>query len=169
MRRRKFIAALGGAAFAGPLSAEAQQPAGIPRVGLLMGSTPSTEAALLGAFRGGLEKLGYIDGETIRIELRYAMGQSDLVVTLARELAALVPSVIACVGRQETMALQAATRTIPIVFIHVNDPVEQGFVASLARPGGNTRDLPRCRLSSIRNGYSCCTKLCPRCRSQRFW
>jgi putative ABC transport system substrate-binding protein len=138
VRRRKFIAALGGAAFAGPLSAEAQQPAAIPRVGLLMGSTPSTEAALLGAFRGGLEKLGYIDGETIRIELRYAMGQSDLVVTLARELVALAPSVIACVGRQETMALQAATRTIPIVFIQVNDSVEQGFVASLARPGGNT-------------------------------
>jgi putative ABC transport system substrate-binding protein len=103
-----------------------------------MGSTPSTEAASLGAFRGGLEKLGYIDGETIRIELRYAMGQSDQVVNLARELVALAPSVIACVGRQETMALQAATRTIPIVFIQVNDPVEQGFVASLAWPGGNT-------------------------------
>src|SRR5438270_565813 len=65
-------------------------------------------------------------------------GQPDQVVILARELVALAPSVIACVGRQETMALQSATRTIPIVFIQVNDPVEQGFVASLARPGGNT-------------------------------
>jgi len=138
MRRRKFIAALGGAALAGPLPALAQQPPGIPRVGLLMGSTPNNEAMTLDAFRGALEKLGYIDGETIRVELRYAMGQPDQVVTLARELVALEPFVIACVGRQETMALQAATRTIPIVFIQVNDPVEQGFVASLARPGGNT-------------------------------
>jgi putative tryptophan/tyrosine transport system substrate-binding protein len=136
MRRRKFIAVLG-AALAGPLSAAAQPKAGIPRVGLLMGSTPSTEAATLGAFSGALEKLGYIDGETIRIELRYAMGQPDRVVTLAHELVALAPAVIACVGRQETSALQAATRTIPIVFIQVNDPVEQGFAASLARPGGN--------------------------------
>src|SRR6516164_8001386 len=66
------------------------------------------------------------------------MGQPDRFATLAQELAALEPSVIACVGRQETSALQAATRTIPIVFIQVSDPVEQGFVASLARPGGNT-------------------------------
>jgi putative tryptophan/tyrosine transport system substrate-binding protein len=103
-----------------------------------MGSNPCTEAATLGAFRGALEKLGYIDGETIRIEPRYAMGQRDRVVTLAHELVALAPSIIACVGRQETMALQAATRAIAIVFIQVNNPVEQGFVASLARPGGNT-------------------------------
>ena len=66
------------------------------------------------------------------------MGQPDRFATLAQELAALKPSPIACVGRQETAALQAATRTIPMVFIQVNDPVEQGFVASLARPGGNT-------------------------------
>jgi ABC transporter substrate binding protein len=67
------------------------------------------------------------------------MGQPDGLASLARELVALAPPVIACVGRRETAALQAATRTIPIVFIQVNDPVEQGFVASLARPGGNTR------------------------------
>ena len=66
------------------------------------------------------------------------MGQPDRFATQAQELAALKPSAIACVGRQETAALQAATRTIPIVFIQVNDPVEQGFVASLARPGDNT-------------------------------
>src|SRR5205807_10672935 len=97
-----------------------------------MGASPSDEAAKLDAFRGGLEKLGYVDGQTIRIELRYAMGQPDRFAPLARELVALTPAVIACVGRQETTALQAATRTIPIVFIQVNDPVEQGFVASLA-------------------------------------
>jgi len=137
MRRRSFLAALVCAALADPIAAAAQQPAGVPRIGLLMGSSPSREAPKLDAFRGALEKL-YIDGQTIVVEVRYAMGQPDRFATLAQELAALKPSAIACVGRQETAALQAATRTIPMVFIQVNDPVEQGFVASLARPGGNT-------------------------------
>jgi putative tryptophan/tyrosine transport system substrate-binding protein len=118
MIRRGFLAALVSAALVGSTAAAMAQPSTkVPRVGLLMGSTPSTEAATLDAFRGALEKLGYIDGETIRIELRYAMGQPDRVVTLAHELVALAPAVIACVGRQGTSALQAATRTIPIVFI----------------------------------------------------
>jgi ABC-type uncharacterized transport system substrate-binding protein len=103
-----------------------------------MGANPSDEAEKLNAFRGALEKLGYADGQTILIEVRYAMGQPDRFDSLARELVALATAVIACVGRRETTALQAATRTIPIVFMQVNDPVEQGFVASLARPGGNT-------------------------------
>jgi putative tryptophan/tyrosine transport system substrate-binding protein len=138
VKRRSFFAALGCAALAGPIAAFAQQPTGIPRIGLLMGSSPSVEAARLGAFSEGLKKLGYVDGETILIEPRYAMGQPDRFGSLARELVALAPSVIACVGRQETAALQAATRTIPIVFMQVHDPVEMGFVASLARPGSNT-------------------------------
>ena len=138
VKRRRFLAALGGAALVGPIGAAAQQPAGIPRIGVLMGSSPSVKAAGLAAFREALEKFGYIDGQTILIELRYAMGQPDRLSSLARELVALAPSVIVCVGRQETTALQAATRTIPIVFRQVNDPVEQGLVASLARPGGNT-------------------------------
>src|SRR5262245_38779251 len=138
MRRRKFLAAVGGAAVAGPMAAVAQQPAGLSRIGVLMGSSPSDEATKLDAFRGALEKLGYIDGETILLEALYAMGQPDRFASLARELVALAPPVIACVGRREAAALQAATHTIPIVFMQVNDPVEQGLVASLGRPGGNT-------------------------------
>jgi putative ABC transport system substrate-binding protein len=138
MRRRRFLAVFGGAALVGPITAGAQQPAGIPRIGVLMGADPSDEAKKLDAFRGALEKLGYIDGQTIVIEVRYAMGRPDRFSSLAHELIALAPSVIVCVGRRETAALQAATRSIPIVFLQVNDPVEQGFVASLARPGGNT-------------------------------
>jgi putative ABC transport system substrate-binding protein len=115
----------------------AQQPAGIPRIGVLMGASPTVEAAGLATFRDALEKLGYIDGQTVLLEPRYAMGEPDRFGRLARELVAVSPAVIFCVGRQETAALQAATRTIPIVFRQVNDPVEQGFVASLARPGGN--------------------------------
>jgi putative tryptophan/tyrosine transport system substrate-binding protein len=138
VRRRRFLAALGGAAVAGPIAAVAQRPAGVPRIGVLMGSSPSVEATKLDAFREALEKLGYIDGQTILIEVRYAMGQPDQFGSLARELVALAPSVIACVGRRETAALQAATTKIPIVFMQVNDPIEQGFVVTLARPGGNT-------------------------------
>jgi putative ABC transport system substrate-binding protein len=138
VRRRSFLAALGGAALARPIAAVAQQPTGIPRIGVLMGSSPSVEAQGLDAFRGALEKFGYIDGQTIRLELRYAMGQPDRFTGLVRELVALAPAVIVCVGWQETTALQAATRTIPIVFRQANDPVEQGLVATLARPGGNT-------------------------------
>jgi putative ABC transport system substrate-binding protein len=138
MNRRRFVSALAVVALAAPIAAVAQQPTGIPRIGLLMGANPSDEAAKLAAFRGALEKLGYTDGQTVLIELRYAMGQPDRFGSLARELVALAPAVIACVGRQETSALQAVTRTIPIVFMQVNNPVEQGFVASLARPGGNT-------------------------------
>jgi putative ABC transport system substrate-binding protein len=139
MRRRKFLAALGSAAMTGPpIAAVAQRPTGVPRIGVLMGASPSVEEARFVAFRRTLEKLGYIDGQTILIEPRYAMGEPDRLGSLAHELAALAPAVIACVGRQEATALQAATPTIPIVFMQVNDPVEQGFVAALARPGGNT-------------------------------
>ena len=138
MKRRRFLAALGVAAIAAPIAALAQQSTGIPRIGVLMGSSPSVEAKGLAVFRGALEKLGYIDGQNILIELRYAMGQPDRLESMAHKLVAMAPAVIVCVGRQETAALQAATRAIPIVFRQVNDPVEQGFVASLARPGGNT-------------------------------
>jgi putative ABC transport system substrate-binding protein len=135
MRRRDLLTL--GIAAALPVTAEAQQPAGIPRIGVLMGSTPSVEAARLGAFRDGLEKLGFVDGQSIRIEVRYAMGQPDRLGGLARELVALAPAVIVCVAGQETISVRAATRTIPIVFMQVSDPIEQGFVASLSRPGGN--------------------------------
>jgi putative ABC transport system substrate-binding protein len=136
--RRDLLRALGGAAFAWPVVATAQQPTGIPRIGILMGADASEEATKLDAFRGALEKLGYIEGQSMVIEVRYAMGQPDRFSILARELVELTPSVIVCVGRRETTALLAATRKIPVVFMQVNDPVEQGFVASLAQPGGNT-------------------------------
>jgi putative tryptophan/tyrosine transport system substrate-binding protein len=135
VRRRGFLAVLGGAALAGPLSVVAQLPAGIPRIGVLMGATLTTKRQ--NSTRFALEKLGYIEGKTIVIEVRYAMSRPDRFGNLARELVAVAPSVIVCVGRRETTALQAATRTIPIVFMQVNDPVEQGLVAALARPGGN--------------------------------
>jgi putative ABC transport system substrate-binding protein len=168
MNRRRFGAVLGGATLAGPITAVAQQPTGIPRIGVLMGASPSIEAAKLEAFRGALEKLGYIDGQTILIELRYAMGEPDRFTSLARELVTLAPAVIASVGRQETAALQAATRTIPIVFMQVNDPVEQGFVVSLARPGGNTTGFTQMSAELDPKGCSYCTTSRRHCRVPSF-
>jgi putative ABC transport system substrate-binding protein len=139
MKRRRLLAALVTAAVARPIAALAQHaPAKIPRIGMLMGSSPSLEAARLDAFRQALAEAGYSDGQNLVLEVRYAEGQPDRFGSLARELVALAPAVIACVGRQETAALEAATRTIPIVFIQTPNPVELGLVASLARPGGNT-------------------------------
>src|SRR5205814_10728277 len=143
MRRRNFMTVLAGAgaypllagaAFVRPIAADAQPAAGVPRIGLLMGSSPRDEATKLDALRGALEKLGYIDGQTILIEVRYAMGQPDRFASLARELVVLAPPVIACVGRRETTGLPAGTHTLPIVLRQVHDPGEQGLFASLARP-----------------------------------
>src|SRR5215472_4363090 len=115
-----------------------------------MGGSPSVEAARLSAFREALEKLGFVNGQTILIEVRYAMGQPDRLGGLTGELVALAPAVIVCVGSQETISLQAATRTIPIVFLQLGDPVEQGFVASLSRPGGNTTGFTQMEIDSKR-------------------
>ncbi len=137
MKRRDVLPLLGGTVAVWPLAARAQQRS-FPLVGLLMGGSQVSEAPRLAAFREGLEGLGHVEGRTIRLEVRYAEGIPERYGSLARELVALVPDLIACVGRQETAALQAATRTIPFLFLGAPEPVENGFVASLARPGGNT-------------------------------
>ncbi|MGH7059886.1 MAG: ABC transporter substrate-binding protein, partial [Stellaceae bacterium] len=121
-----------------PLAAGAQQPLGIPRIGVLMGGVPRGEAAKLGVFRQALQQLGWVEGQTVLIEPRYAEGQSDRLPLLAREMVARAPTVIVCVGSQETRAVQSATRTIPIVFMQAANPVAMGLVKTLARPGGNT-------------------------------
>ena len=135
MNRRDFIACVTCAAAAPPAARGQQKP--LPVIGVLMGSTASVEAPRFGAFRDGLERLGYIDGRTVRIEPYYVEGRPDRFEPLAREIVARQPAVIVCVGSQEATALGALTRTIPIVFMQLGDPVEMGFVASYARPGGN--------------------------------
>jgi putative tryptophan/tyrosine transport system substrate-binding protein len=162
VRRRAVLAALASAAVAEPIAAVGQQPARPPRVGLLMGSSPSVEAATLDAFRQALTEAGYSDGQTIILEVRYAEGQTDLFGSLARELVALAPSVIACVGSKETAALQAATRTIPIVFIQAPNPVELGLAPRWRGRVATLRDLRRCRPSSMRNDWNNSTRSCRR-------
>jgi putative tryptophan/tyrosine transport system substrate-binding protein len=119
------------------VSAEAQQPKNVPRIGYLSPFTPSASAALLEAFRQGLRELGYVEGRNISIDYRWAEGTPDRFPALAAELISLRVDVIVTQSNQAVAALQQATRTIPIVVVAMGDPVGSGFVASLARPGGN--------------------------------
>ena len=122
-------------------SAEAQQPAKIPRIGYLTAASPSAIPARLEAFRQGLRELGYVEGKNIVIEWRYAEGKLDRLPALAAELVRLKVDIIVTAGPPATHAAKEATTTIPIVMTQDPDPVGNGFVASLARPGGNITGL----------------------------
>src|SRR5262249_25777424 len=137
VKRREFITLLGGAAAAWPLAARAQQPERVRRVGVLMSTSQDNPEgqARIAAFLQGLQQLGWTDGRNIRIDTRW--GADDRRKS-AKELVALAPDVILASTGSTVAALQQATRTVPIVFSITLDPVGSGFVASLARPGGNT-------------------------------
>jgi ABC-type uncharacterized transport system substrate-binding protein len=139
MRRRAFIALLGGAAAAWPLAAHAQQTGGMRRIGVLMSVTSDDPEgqARLAAFLQGLQEFGWSVGRNARIDIRWSAGQADTIRKYAAELAALAPEVILASGGAVVGPLLQATRTVPIVFTQTPDPVAAGFVASLARPGGN--------------------------------
>jgi ABC-type uncharacterized transport system substrate-binding protein len=140
MRRREFILALSGAAAVWPLAARAQQPERMRRIGVLMASAAddSESQARIAAFLQALQQLGWTDGRNVRIDTRWATTDVDDLRRHAAELAALAPDVlVAATGTATAAPLLQATRTLPIVFVTVVDPVGAGFVASLARPGGN--------------------------------
>jgi putative tryptophan/tyrosine transport system substrate-binding protein len=139
MRRREFISLLGGVAVGSPLAALAQQPDRVRHIGVLMAAAAADPEyqARIGAFQQGLALLGWTDGRNARIDTRWATNADDI-RRHAAELAALAPDVIlAATGTTTVAPLLQATRTVPIVFVIVIDPVGAGFVASLARPGGN--------------------------------
>jgi ABC-type uncharacterized transport system substrate-binding protein len=139
MKRREFIMLLGGAAATWPLAAPAQQPS-LRRIGILTGFTsddPGGQARLT-AFAQALQQLGWTDGRNLRIETRWGAGDAERYRRYAAELVALAPEVVLVNGGSVLAAVQSATRTVPIVFVSVTDPVGAGYVASLARPGANT-------------------------------
>jgi len=137
MRRRAFFAALGGAALAWPLAAHSQRKA-MPVIGWLSGAAAAGYVPFLAAFREGLKETGYVEGQNVAIEYRWADGNYDRLPTLAAELVALKVDLIAASGGDaSSRAAKDATSTIPIVFNSGDDPVATGLVTSLARPGGN--------------------------------
>jgi putative ABC transport system substrate-binding protein len=139
MRRREFIGLIGGAATAWPLAARAQQVKRIPRIGVLWPNPPATFEFV----RQGLKDLGYVEGQNIDFEFRWAEGKLDQLSDLAAEFVYLQVDAIVTLAPQATLAAKRATQTIPIVFVAMGDPVASGVVVSLARPGANLTGTTR--------------------------
>jgi putative tryptophan/tyrosine transport system substrate-binding protein len=141
MKRRAFIALMGGAAVAWPLAARAQQPAKLPTIGFLGSGTVATQGQWTAAFVRRLRELDWSEGRNVAIEYRWAEGRNQRAAEIAAEFTRLKVDVIVTVGTQSALAAKQATTVIPIVFVLPGDPVATGLVASLARPGGNITGL----------------------------
>jgi len=139
VKRREFITLLGGAAVAWPLAARAQQPGPMRHIGVLMNgaATETAPQSYVAAFVQALRQLGWTEGQNVRIDIRWSAGDAALARTYAAQLIGLTPDVILASSTTNLTVIQQATNTVPVVFIQVSDPVEQGFVTNVTRPGGN--------------------------------
>jgi putative ABC transport system substrate-binding protein len=149
MRRRDFVVGLGSVAAAWPLAARAQQAGGVRRIGVLM-SAAATETEFqsnLAAFTQGLRQLGWVEGQNLRVGVRWNAGNAGLSQTYAAQLIGLMPDVILVASTTNLTAIRQATSTVPVVFVSVSDPVAQGFVASVRQPGGNITGFSRYEFS----------------------
>src|SRR5215510_10678585 len=134
MRRREFLGLLGGAAATWPLAAHAQQPTKLARIGYL---APARLPSLIDALRTGLRDLGYVEGQNLAVEYRFALGQTKSYDELAQELIRLEPAAIVLTGTPAALALKRQTTTFPIIVAPIADPIALGLARNLARPGGN--------------------------------
>jgi putative ABC transport system substrate-binding protein len=141
LRRREFVALLGGAAMACPVAARAQQPAKLPTIGFIGESTPASQGPMFAAFVQRLRELGWVEGRTVAIELRWGEGRNERFAEIAVEFVRLGVDVIVASGTANVVAAKQATSVIPIVFAAAGNPVGSGLVASLAQPGGNLTGL----------------------------
>ena len=139
MKRREFITLLGGAAAAWPLAARAQQPGPVRRIGVLMNgaATETRPQSYVATFMEALRQLGWAEGQNLRVDIRWNAGDAALARTYAAQLIGLMPDVILASSTTNLTVIQQATSTVPVVFMQVSDPVAQGFVGSLTKPGGN--------------------------------
>ena len=137
MKRRELITLLGGAALTWPLAARGQQTERVRRIAILMNVDEAEQRADYETFLQALQQLGWIDGQNVRVETRWAGGSASDLRKSASDMVALAPDVIVATGTSAMVPLLQATHTVPIVFANVADPVGAGFVDTMARPGGN--------------------------------
>jgi putative ABC transport system substrate-binding protein len=156
VRRREFITLIGGAAVAWPVAARAQPGERIRRIGVLVAPLEGDREAQrwISALREGLEKLGWNDGRNVKIDVRWGAGDAQRLRASAVELVGSKPDVIVA-GGSAVERLKQATQTIPVVFAAVSDPVGGGFIASVARPGGNLTGFALYEYSIVANGWNC--------------
>jgi len=167
--RRELLATLGGTAAAWPLAARAQQAAKLPTIGLLGAATPSTTSPWITPFVQRLREFGWVEGRNVVIEYRWAEGRTERYAEMAAEFVRLKVNVIVTHSTPPVVAAKQATSVIPIVFTNAGDPVANGLVASLARPGGNITGLSIQGTDTAAKRLDLCAKSSQVCAGWRSW